>query len=113
VKRATCEKGAIRSSGFEVPKTSNFGHRTLVRLLVSPILPVSLGYPAWCAPDVPDVQTMKFRRAQRVFPQPAGEAVALIVEVDVYAVTTAVSAFFAGLATGGGKHALDRRTKSQ
>jgi len=56
---------------------------------------------------------MKFRRAQRVFPQPAGEAVALIVEVDVYAVTTAVSAFFAGLATGGGKHALDRRTKSQ
>src|SRR4029077_11162824 len=31
VKRETCEKGAIRSSGFAVPKTSNFGPRTLAR----------------------------------------------------------------------------------
>jgi spermidine synthase len=35
----------------------------------------------------------------------------LIVEADVHVVTTAVSAFFAGLAIGGGNHALDRRTK--
>ena len=28
----TCEKGTIRSSGFEVPETSNFGYRTVVRL---------------------------------------------------------------------------------
>jgi len=27
----TCGKGAIRSSGFEVPETSNFGPRTLAR----------------------------------------------------------------------------------
>ena len=31
VKRETGEKGAIRSSTFEVPKTSNFGPRTLAR----------------------------------------------------------------------------------
>ena len=30
--RVTCEKGTIRSSGFEVPETSNFGYRTVVRL---------------------------------------------------------------------------------
>jgi hypothetical protein len=32
VKRETCEKGAIRCSGFEVPKTSNCGPRTVVCL---------------------------------------------------------------------------------
>jgi|ABSP01.1.fsa_nt_gi hypothetical protein len=30
--RVTCEKGTIRSSGFEVPETSNFGYRAVVRL---------------------------------------------------------------------------------
>jgi hypothetical protein len=32
VRREIGEKGTIRSSGFEVPRTSNFGPRTLPRL---------------------------------------------------------------------------------
>ena len=32
MKREKGEKGEVRSSGFEVPKTSNFGPRTLARL---------------------------------------------------------------------------------
>jgi hypothetical protein len=31
VARETCEKGATRSSGFDIPKPSNFGPRTLAR----------------------------------------------------------------------------------
>ena len=67
VKRETCEKGAIRSSWFEVPKTLNYQPRTLAR--PASLAQLSSGsillFCYTCGPS-------KFSRANIVFPSLVG-----------------------------------------